>query len=202
MLLSSVIAKPEKIGFPLLATATILADISLLCLVLYFVWRNREPLPSIGLTPRNVWREAALGTLLFVPLVLGMGLIEKALEAGGLSVPQKPPSFLVPSGGGQVALAVLLLIVVAISEEVVFRGYLIQRFKALLKNPVAALVLSSAVFSMGHGYERSGGVVGVGILGLIFGIVYLWRKSLAAPMVMHFMQNFAGIMLAPFGALT
>lgn len=115
-------------------------------------------------------------------------------------MPQKPPSFLVPSGGGQVALAVLLLVVVAVSEEVIFRGYLIHRFKALLKHPGAALVLSAAVFALGHRYERSGGVVGVGILGLAFGAVYLWRRSLAAPMVIHFMQNFAGIILAPLGA--
>ena len=111
-------------------------------------------------------------------------------------------AFLVPSGGGQVALAVLLVIVVAVSEEVIFRGYLIHRFKAVLKSPVAALMLSSAVFAMGHGYERSGGMVGVAILGLIFGAIYLWRKSLVAPMVVHFIQDFFGMILIPLGVLS
>jgi membrane protease YdiL (CAAX protease family) len=91
---------------------------------------------------------------------------------------------------------------VAVSEEAIFRGYLIRRFTALFKNPVVALILSSAVFAMGHGYERSGGVAGVGLLGLIFGAIYLWRKSLVAPMVMHFIQNFVGMILIPFGFLS
>jgi membrane protease YdiL (CAAX protease family) len=202
MLISAAVAKPENLTFPLVAGSTILSDIPLLCLVLYFVWRNGESFPSIGLTLRNGWREAAVGGILFVPLLLGMSLIEKLLRAGGLSVPQEAPSFLVPSGAGQVVLALLLLVVVAVSEEVIFRGYLIRRFTALSKSPVSALILSSAIFAMGHGYERSGGVVGVGILGLIFGAIYLWRKSLVAPMVMHFIQNFVGMILIPFGVLS
>ena len=160
MLISAAVAKPENLAFPLVAGSTILSDIPLLCLVLYFVWRNRESFLSIGLTLRNVWREAAIGGVLFVPLLFGMSLIERILRAAGLSVPQEAPSFLVPSGAGQIALALLLLVVVAVSEEVIFRGYLIRRFTAVIGNPVIALLLSSAVFAMGHGYERSGGVMG------------------------------------------
>ncbi len=48
---------------------------------------------------------------------------------------------------------------------------------------------------MGHGYEGSLGVVTVGIMGLIFNVIYLWRKSLVAPMVMHFLQDFISIVL-------
>jgi membrane protease YdiL (CAAX protease family) len=202
MLISAAVAKPENLAFPLVAGSTILSDIPLLCLVLYFVWRNRESFLSIGLTLRNVWREAAIGGVLFVPLLFGMSLIERILRAAGLSVPQEAPSFLVPSGTGQIALALLLLVVVAVSEEVIFRGYLIRRFTALSRNPPAALVLSSAAFAIGHGYERSGGMVGVGILGLIFGALYLWRKSLVAPMVMHFIQDFVGMILVPFVLLS
>jgi membrane protease YdiL (CAAX protease family) len=202
MLLSTAVAEPENLTFPLVAGSTILNDIPLLCLVVYFVWRNKEPFQSIGLTLRSWWREAIIGAVLFVPLALGMGLVGRLLRAAGLSFPQETPSFLVPSGGGQITLAFLFLVVVAVSEEVIFRGYLIRRFTALTRNPIASLVLSSAVFAMGHGYERSGGVVGVGILGLVFGAVYLWRKSLVAPMVLHFIQDFVGVILIPFHMLS
>ena len=100
------------------------------------------------------------------------------------------------------ALAFVLLVVVAVSEEVIFRGYLIRRFVVLSKNPVTALVLSSAIFAMGHGYERSGGMASVAVLALVFGAVYLWRGSLIAPMVMHFIQDFIGIILIPMGVLS
>lgn len=202
ILLSAAVAEPENLTFRLVAGSTMLNDIPLLCLVVYFVWRNEEPFPSIGLTLRRGWREAIIGAVLFVPLTLGMGLVERLIRAAGLSLPQGPPPFLVPAGGGQIAIALLFLIVVAVSEEVIFRGYLIRRFTTLTRNPTAALVLSSAVFAMGHGYERSGGALGVGILGLIFGGVYLWRRSLIAPMVMHFIQDFIGIILIPFHLLS
>jgi membrane protease YdiL (CAAX protease family) len=34
-------------------------------------------------------------------------------------------------------------------------------------------------------------------MGLAFALVYLWRKSLVAPIVMHFLQDFIGIVLLP-----
>lgn len=151
------------------------------------------------MTFRNAWKEIGIGVALFVPVMVGMTLILQSLKSGGLSVPEKAPAYLVPSGTGQYVLAVILLIVVAVSEEVIFRGYLIRRFNALARNPGAALLLSSIIFAMGHGYQQSGGVVGVGILGLVFGAVYLWRGSLVAPMVMHFIQNFFGMILVPGG---
>jgi membrane protease YdiL (CAAX protease family) len=58
-------------------------------------------------------------------------------------------------------------------------------------------VLSAAIFALGHGYEGSAGVVTVGVMGLAFALVYLWRQSLVAPMVMHFLQDFIGIVLLP-----
>jgi len=203
MLLSAALAKPENLTFSLVAGSLLLSDIPLLCLVLYFIWRNGESFTSIGLTLRNGWREAGLGVVLFLPLMVGIGVMEKILRAAGLSVPEAPPPYLVPSESSfQIALALVLLVVVAVSEEIMFRGYLIRRFTALFRKPVAGLALSSAIFAIGHGYERSGGLVGVCILGFIFGAVYLWRRSLVAPMVMHFIQNFIGIILVPFGGLS
>ncbi|MFO7965853.1 MAG: CPBP family intramembrane glutamic endopeptidase [Desulfobacterales bacterium] len=177
----------------------ILSDLPLLSLVLFFIWRNGEPFLSIGFTFKNIWREAALGVVLFIPIMLIMAAVEAALRAGGLSVPQTAPTFLVPSGTFQIGLAVVFLIVVAVSEEVIFRGYLIKRFASFSNSPIIALFISSAIFAVGHGYQRTGGMLGVGVLGLIFGVVYLWRRSLTAPIVMHFIQNFLGIIALPFG---
>jgi membrane protease YdiL (CAAX protease family) len=58
-------------------------------------------------------------------------------------------------------------------------------------------LLSAGIFSLGHGYEGSAGVVTVGVMGAVFALVYLWRRSLVAPMMMHFLQDFIGIVLVP-----
>ena len=153
---------------------------------------------SIGWTFRNIREEIALGLWLFIPLFYGMILLEHALQASGFSVPSTPlPSFLEAKGMAQSFLATLLVIVVAAAEETIFRGYLILRLQTVFANPVAAVVLTSVIFALGHGYEGSTGVITVGVMGLVLALVYLWRQSLVAPMVMHFLQDFLGIVLLP-----
>ena len=94
-------------------------------------------------------------------------------------------------------LALVLVAVVALAEETIFRGYLLLRFQSVLRSTTAAVLLSSTVFAVGHGYEGSAGLVTVGVMGVAFALVYLWRGSLVAPMVMHFLQDFLGIVLLP-----
>jgi len=80
------------------------------------------------------------------------------------------------------------------AEETSFRGYLILRFRAMTNNP-AAMLLSRMVFSLGHGYERTAGLATVGFMGLIIALIFKWRRNLVAPIVIHFLQDFAVIVL-------
>jgi len=59
-------------------------------------------------------------------------------------------------------------------------------------------LVSAVVFSLGHGYEGSAGVGTVGIMGAVFAVIYLWRGSIVAPVIIHFLQDFIGILVAPF----
>lgn len=185
-------------GFVLVAFATILRDIALVALILYLVWRDRQPLHKIGWSIDRVWTDVLLGIALFIPLTLGIGFLDAFLRSAGLSgPPEAVPKFLSPSGTVQLVLAFFLVIVVAIAEETIFRGYMIARFSTVTRSAIAAVVLSSVIFSLGHGYEGSAGVVTVGVLGLVFALVFVWRKSIVAPVVMHFLQDFIGIVLIP-----
>jgi membrane protease YdiL (CAAX protease family) len=139
-----------------------------------------------------------LGVILFIPVFFCVGLLENALRAIGFSAPSTPlPSFLTTRGIGETLLAAVLVMVIALEEETIFRGYLILRFEAITASPAVAVVLSAAIFSLGHSYEGSAGVVTVGVMGLIFALIYLWRRNLVAPTVMHFLQDFIGIVLLP-----
>ncbi len=184
-------------GFSLSAVASILRDLSLVSLILFFLWRNREPVHAIGWNLTNFWKEFALGVILFFPFFYLSGKLENVLHAAGLSLPSTPqPAFLSPRGSVEILLAFFLVVVVAIAEETIFRGYLILRFRAIMNNPIAVL-LSAVVFALGHGYEGTAGVVTVGFMGLIFALVFQWRRGLVAPMVMHFLQDFTAIVLFP-----
>jgi len=188
-------------GFRLTAVMVIVRDLALVSLVLYFVWRNGEGVRRLGWTLRRLPLEVVLGIVLFIPMIFGTNWLEQFLIGIGLSSPPKSSSgFLQPVGHGQASLwlAVVLVVVVAIAEETIFRGYLILRFTGIGLGRVLAVVLSSAIFAMGHGYEGTAGVATVGVMGVILALVYLWRGSLIAPMVMHFLQDFVAIVLLPF----
>jgi len=65
----------------------------------------------------------------------------------------------------------------------------------LTGKPALAVVAAAAIFSIGHGYQQTGGVIITGLLGVVFGALFLWRGSLVAPMVIHFLQNFSMLFL-------
>jgi membrane protease YdiL (CAAX protease family) len=196
--LSFFVIKQGSIGFVITSIATILRDLALVALVLFFIWRNKESIKSIGWMARKGLKEVLIGVLLFLPMFYVTGILDHLLVEAGFSSPSTPLPALEATGGlTEIILGVILVTIVAISEETIFRGYLILRFKNIFASPAVAVIFSSVIFSLGHGYEGSAGVVTVGFIGFIFALVYLWRKSLVAPIVMHFMQDFLGIVLLP-----
>ncbi|MBI3909720.1 MAG: CPBP family intramembrane metalloprotease [Armatimonadetes bacterium] len=175
-----------------------LRDLALVSLIFFFLWRNGEPVGQIGWTFRNGWKDVALGSGLFIPFSVGADLLEQALRAAGLTAPSIPlPSFEMARGLVELMLASVMVVVVALAEETIFRVYLILRFRGIGLSAVAAAVLSAAIFPLGHGYEGSAGVVTVGVMGLVFALIYMWRRSLVAPAVIHFLQDFIAVVLVP-----
>jgi membrane protease YdiL (CAAX protease family) len=195
--LSTLEIRHSSLPFPLAATATILDNLALVALILFFLRRNREPLARIGWIPENLSGNLLLGLVLFVPLFTGAGILEAGLSAAGLAATSTTPSFLQYQGISGAALALLLVLVVAIAEETIFRGYLILRLQAVTSSPWAAVLLSSAIFSIGHGYEGPAGVITTGVIGAVYAVIYLSRRSLVSPIVLHFLQDFTTILLLP-----
>ncbi len=197
MIMSFFLVKEGNVSFVLIALSIILRDLALVSLVLFFLWRNKESPEAIGWRFRNGLREAVLGAWLFIPFTFSAGLLETALHRIGFSAPATRLPLIAEKNTVELILAGVLVMVVALAEETIFRGYLILRFKNITANIAAAVLASAAIFSLGHGYEGSVGVITVAFMGLVFAVVYLWRQSLIAPMVMHFLQNFIGIVLLP-----
>jgi len=198
MALSYFAVEEGRLGFDFVAAATILRDLSLVALVLFFLWRNGEPFRAIGWSSGRLGKEAMVGLVLFPPLFFGATGLDNALHRLGFSAPATPLPALMPGHSpGELLLAVVLVAVVALAEETMFRGYLILRLEAVTGSPLAAVLLSAGVFSMGHGYEGSAGVITVAVLGVVFAVVYLWRRSLVAPVVMHLLLDLLGIVILP-----
>lgn len=197
LVLSLFVVHQGGLGFVIGALATICRDLALVLLILYFLWRNGESATRIGWVSKGAVREILLGVALFIPFFFITTLLELALIRLGLTSPKTVPSELRPTGPGQIALGFVLVCVVAVAEETIFRGYLLLRLGETFRSTAGAIILATLVFAIGHGYEGSAGVVTVGVMGALFALIYVWRGSLVAPIVMHFLQDFIGIVLVP-----
>ena len=88
----------------------------------------------------------------------------------------------------------------AFGEEMVYRGYLMNRVAGLLKKSRAAWIVSLIAvhvgFGFAHAYQGVTGIIDEGFMGLLLGLVYLrTRRSLAVPIVAHGVSDSIDVML-------
>jgi membrane protease YdiL (CAAX protease family) len=83
----------------------------------------------------------------------------------------------------------------AVAEEVLFRGYAMERIEELTGSRAVATILSLAVFTLDHvsswGWSHEL-VVAVG--GLAFSLLYLWRRNLWVNIIAHFIVDAASVL--------
>lgn len=78
------------------------------------------------------------------------------------------------------------ILFVPVVEELFFRGYLLDRLdRPQLPMKAAALLLSSFAFGLLHGRWWEGV-----LSGLVFGLVYLWRRQSSDAIWSHVAANF------------
>jgi membrane protease YdiL (CAAX protease family) len=94
--------------------------------------------------------------------------------------------------GNDLFLSFGLMAIVAFSEEIVFRGYVLQNLAASLPGWIA-LVVSALLFTIAHLSNRELTVTGtctIFLTGVLFGINYLFTRNLWFAIMLHFTWNF------------
>jgi len=88
----------------------------------------------------------------------------------------------------QFLLGVLVIAMIpAAGEELVFRGLVQNKLFQLTKNPHIAIWVAALLFGLIH--FQFYGVVPRMLLGVIFGYLYLWSGNLLIPVIAHFINN-------------
>jgi membrane protease YdiL (CAAX protease family) len=80
---------------------------------------------------------------------------------------------------------VLVSISAGLCEEFLYRGWLLSLFSAALGSVWLGLLISSIIFGLAHAYQGRSGIIGTGILGAIFGIVFIVSGSLIPGQLLH-----------------
>lgn len=96
-----------------------------------------------------------------------------------------------------------MIVVAAIGEELVFRGYLMRRIAGLASFSetgwLAGALVSSLVFGLAHNYQGISGMITTGFVGFILALIYLRnREKLTLCMLIHGLYNIVGIILIYF----
>jgi membrane protease YdiL (CAAX protease family) len=80
-------------------------------------------------------------------------------------------------------------------EEVVFRGFLLTRLRAIFRTWWLAVPIGSLLFAAAHLYEGVLAVVVIGWLAFAMAILFVWRRSLVPCLVLHWLHNVGAILL-------
>jgi membrane protease YdiL (CAAX protease family) len=81
-------------------------------------------------------------------------------------------------------------ITAGVTEELIFRGYLIPRLEILLKNTPAAILLSSILFGLIHySYGTLIQIIGPFFIGLLFAVHYQKYKNIKILIMCHFLWD-------------
>lgn len=86
-----------------------------------------------------------------------------------------------------------------ISEELVFRGFLIYYLGLYLPqiNTWEKVVLTALIFGVAHLYQGWQGIMGASILGLIAAGIYVTSGSLLVPMILHAVIDWRLLLMLP-----
>lgn len=82
---------------------------------------------------------------------------------------------------------IVLAVIPAIGEELLFRGYLQQHINSWLKNHHLAILMTAILFSVIH--LDAQGIIPRFVLGVLLGYFFYWSQSIWLPILAHFANN-------------
>ncbi len=181
-----------------------------LLLAHYFLKRRGLTWWDLGLRrPDSLWKTLACTVAVIVTVFLVGGLVNGVLlPALGLELPDLSAFKNLP-GNGDLLLFWLVMSWISggVIEEMLARGFFLNRFRDLFQNsayafPLAA-VAQAALFGLAHFYQGLSGVIATSAIGLVMGIYYLvGKRSLWPLIVAHGMVDTVGVVAIYLGALS
>lgn len=157
---------------------------TLIVVWLFLKYVDRKTFASLGFTKyffaKDIFTGIAFG---FIIMLLGFSCLILAKQTNISSIQFKPIDFILSIG---------VFVFVALSEELLLRGYILNNLIASV-NKYIALSISSLIFSLLHAPNPNFSLlsfIGLFIAGLFFGLAYIYTKTLWFPIALHFSWNF------------
>ncbi|ELY44375.1 CPBP family intramembrane glutamic endopeptidase [Natronorubrum sulfidifaciens] len=181
-----------------LSTGELLANVALsqglfALVLLGAVIYTAIPADALGIEFSAAYLEQGLvlGTVFGLVLYVANELAAAAATRFGFEHDEQLRELLAPeSTRGWIALLVVVLPIIAVFEELLFRAALIGVLSAGFGiSPWLLAVVSSVAFALGHGMQGSVGIVVTGALGFVLAGIFILTGSFLVVVVAHYLIN-------------
>lgn len=151
-------------------------------------------LPSVGFKRLQRPDWIAIGFLLIVAAAMTATVAAKHPALSGTNADQLRQVLSAP-----LALRAALVLTAGICEEILFRGYAIERLQLFTKNIWIAGLVGSILFTLAHvpRYGFQPDLIGVFAISAVLSITYIWRRNIAACIVLHWLIDAFGVLIVP-----
>jgi membrane protease YdiL (CAAX protease family) len=134
---------------------------------------------------RDVLRDLGIAVLFWGAFVAVAWSLDAWLGHGS----EKSVDVLLPRTALEIVVWIATSATAGFCEELVFRGYVQRQALALSQSAPVAVALQGLIFGMMHAYQGWRAVVTISVLGMMFGALAAWRKTLKIGMVAHAWQD-------------
>jgi len=186
----------EQLSPVFVFTLSLLDTVLVVGLIFFLIRAHRESARAMFLGGRPVVREALVGIIL-LPLLFMLVFVVLAVVITWApqlhNVERNPFEDLMQTRQDTLAFGVVVTIAGGVREEIQ-RAFILRRFEQYLGGGLVGVVVFSALFGLGHIEQGFDAALATGVLGAAWGLVYLARRSIVAPMVSHAAFNLAQLL--------
>lgn len=169
------------------ATLSLIDTVLVVVLIRFFLHASGERPRDVFLGSAPARTEAWRGLMLVVPVLVAVSLVVLALRAffPWMQTVERNP--LVPLMNTPLRAAIFLVVVVVAGgvREELQRAFILHRFGQRLGGVTVGLVVFTIAFGALHIQQGLDVAIAVGLLGLMWGLVYIRRRSAVLPIVNH-----------------
>jgi membrane protease YdiL (CAAX protease family) len=177
---------------PFVFTVSLVDTALVVGLIFFFLRAHGERPRDVLIGYRPVLREVGLG-LLTLPLVFLIVVLVLAVVltfAPSLHLPHNPLEDLMTNPRDAILFGIVAMVAGGVREETQ-RGFIVHRFDQYLGGGAIGVIVYSLFFGLGHIEQGIDAALATGVLGIVWGALYLARRSIVAPMASHAAFNLA-----------
>lgn len=167
----------------ILSISTIAASPFAIGLIIFFAKLRKGITTREYLGINRVARKTILKWIIILIILLGLSDVITLLLGRDIC-----PDFMLKTYETATFLPVLWLAIIVVApftEELFFRGFLFEGIRNSRLGPIAAVFITSLIWSMGHSQYDAYGILTIFLFGIFLGIIRIKSNSILMPIILH-----------------